>query len=80
MLYLTMNEQLYSVSILYYYSYSLFRQIGSIPYLDRMQNKEKINVCVQYSLIYNTDVKLGRRLHKLYLSARTAEIFTRPPF
>ena len=40
------------VSFLYYYSYSLFRRIGSIPYLSRMQNKEKKKTCVQYSLIY----------------------------
>ena len=66
--------------ILYYYSSSLFRRIGSIPYLSRMQNEEKKKVCVQYSLIYNTDVTLGRRLRKLYLSARTAKIFTRPSF
>ena len=80
MFYLTMNDKYYSVSILYYYSYSLFRRIGSIPYLSRMQNTEKKKICVQYSLIYNTDVTLGRRLHKLYLSAKTAAIFTRPSF
>ena len=39
MFYLTMNEQ--CVSILYYYSYSLIRRIGSTTYLSRMQNKEK---------------------------------------
>ena len=48
----------YSVSILYYYSYSLFRRIGSIPYLFRMQNKEKKKFCVQFLLIYNIDVTL----------------------
>ena len=67
MLYLTMNELWYSVSIFYYYSYSLFRRIGPIPYLSRMQNEEKKKVCVQYLLIYNIDVTLGRRLRKLYV-------------
>ena len=39
--YLTMNEQWYSISILHYYSYSLFRRIGSILYLFRIQNMER---------------------------------------
>ena len=76
MFYFTMNEQWYSVSILYYYYYSLFRRIGSIPHLSRMENKER-KTCVQYSLIYNTDVTLGRQLRKLYVSERTAAVFTR---
>ena len=54
--------------------------MGSIPYFSRMQNKEKKNVCVQYSLIYNIDVTLGRRLGKLYVSARTAAVITRLSF
>ena len=70
-----MNEQWYSVSILYYYSYSLFRRIGS--YLSRMQNKENKKTCVLYSLIYNIDVTLGRQLRKVYLYERTAAVFTR---
>ena len=57
MFYITMNE-------LYYYSYSLFRRIGSIP----------------YSLIYNIDITLGQRLRKLYVSERTATVFTRSSF
>ena len=72
-----MNEQWYSVSILYYYSYSLFRRIGSISYLSRMQNKENKKTCVQYSLIYNIDVTLGRQLRKVYVYERTAAVFTR---
>ena len=71
--YLTMNEQWYSVSILYYCCYSLFRRIGSISYLSRMQKMEKKKVCVQYSLIWNIDVTLRRRLRKLYVYARTAQ-------
>ena len=38
MFYLTMNEQKYS--IVYYYYYSLFRRIGSNPYLSKLQIKE----------------------------------------
>ena len=71
---------MYSVSILYYYYYSLFCRIGSIPHLFRMQNKEKKKVCIQYLLIYKIDVTLGRRLRKLYLYARTAAVFTRLSF
>ena len=77
--YLTMNEQWYSVYILYDYNYSLFRRIGSIPYLFKMQNKKK-KTCVQYSLIYNIDVTLGRRLRKLYISERTSAVFTSSSF
>ena len=33
-----------------------------------MQNKENKKVCVQYSLICNIDVTLGRRLRKLYVT------------
>ena len=56
---------------------SLFRRIASIPYLSRIQNKERKNACVQYSLIYKIDVTLRRRLRKLHVSARTAAVFTR---
>ena len=63
-----MNEQYYFVSILYYYSYLIFCRIGSIPYLYRIQNKEKKKVCVHYSLIYKNDVQLRRRLRKLYVT------------
>ena len=45
-----------------------------------MQNKENKKVCVQYSLIYNIDATLGQRLRKLYVSARTAAVFTRSSF
>ena len=80
MFYLKINEQWYSVSILYYYSYSLFRRISSTSYLSRMQNKEKEKTCVQYSLIDNIDGTLGRQLRKLYVTERTAAVFTRSSF
>ena len=68
-----------SNSILFPFSipWSLFRQIASISYLSRIQNKEKKNVCVIYSLICKIDVTLGRRLRKLHVPARTAAVFTR---
>ena len=68
-----------SNSILFVFSIpcSLFGRIASIPHLSRIQNKEKNNSCVLYSLIYKIDVTLRRRLCKLQVSARTAAVFTR---
>ena len=57
--------------------YSLFDRINSIPYLTMIRNKEWSNVFAPYSLFYNIDVTLERQLRKLYVSTRTAVVFTR---
>ena len=77
-LYLIMEQQ-YCLYYLFIFSIpcSLFRRIVSIPHLSRIQNKEKKNACVLYSLIYKIDVTLGRRLRTLHVSVRTASVFTR---
>ena len=54
----------------------ILSSIGSIPSSSRMQDKENKKTCVQYSLIHNIDVTLGRQLRKLHVSTGTAAVFT----
>ena len=52
--------------------YSLLLLVfGPIPYLSRMRNKEKKNLC---SIFIKIDVTLRRQLHKIYVSERTAAV------
>ena len=62
-------------------SWMLIRQMPirwlPIHYLTGIQNKERNNIFVPYSLFYKTNCTLERQLRKLYVSAGTAAVFTR---
>ena len=50
-------------------SYSLFRRIGSITYLSRMQIIKRKTLVSHFHLFYRIDVTLGRQLRKETVAA-----------
>ena len=62
-----------SIIILIYY----FVESVLFPICPECKIRKRKKICLQYSLIYNIDVALGRPLRKLYVTARTVAVFTR---